>query len=1184
MPKKTGVAPDTLITGWLILGAFPNPDPARILAAPYLPEPLLAPSPGEHVAHLEWRPVYQKNGVVDLNAIGLHPREYCAVYAFTYVHAARNVSAKLLLGSDDGVAAWVNGQEVWRKDVTRLHTLKEDAAAVRLQKGWNRLLVKISQFTMGWMFSGCLAAACPLKFSLRNPAPKRFPRLRLPAASLSVASMSFVRQDDEALATVKVSLYNSGAAEARGATLALVDAAGKRLAETTGAPLKTFAFGTTEFPVDLKVLAGALSREDVALEVRWGKAAIRWELAAAEAVRLLALAGCAGTELRDLGRRLQDVLDLYAVPREEVAGPARQGLAALAAGESGKAAAALRAVLAAVLRPLPDRKDQLAHVVGHAHIDMNWMWTYPETLKSFQDNFRQVCAFMDEYPDFTFFQSQAACYAAIEKLDPPLFERIRQRVKEGRWEPGGGMWVEGDTNMSSGEALARSFLLAQRYFLSRFGQAARTGWLPDNFGHVSQLPQILRLAGAENFYGSRCTPFLGTFWWKAPDGSKILCYSNRNYNGRITKELEKDFETLMPDKARLLVSCGVGDHGGGPTREDIETAHRLDSAPRYPAVKFSTAGEFFSAAREEMEGRPTHRGEMQFVFEGCYTTIARVKEGNRRCESALYEAELLATLRRLAGEAYPAEKLRRAWEIVAFNEFHDILCGSGIHEANADAVADYKWARTRAETIRDAALRKLADEVRTVAEKGQPVVVLNAQPRKRRALVEAEIYSHEAPATATLSGWDAFYGAHQVGGVDRGQGPVPSILVRDPQGRAVPAQVVWGKNFPPGWRYRVQFIAEDLPAGGYRAYYVDPARPGEFNEPIPEKNGVFETEFFRVGFDLKTGEIKRLYDKRTRTELAAKGGGLNRLRIYLEKPHSMSAWTLGEIERAEDVGGEARVRITERGPVRVCVEAHKQWGRSKFIQRTYLYRSYPRIDFELEAHWFEQGSATALAPMLRAVFPLGIKPKRFDCHVPFDVAARPLTGQEVPAQQWVDVTDGKAGLALLNQTKYGHSFEKGELRLTLLRSSYDPDIYPDQGLHRIKYAIYPHAGDWKSGVWEEGEAFNSPALATEPPSAALGKSHATRPEEDAMLSLEPAHVRLSGVKEAEEGGEVVVRFAEIEGRRGVAVLTLPVPVKCARRFDLIERPLEGVAAPEVSGRSVRVDVRPHEIITLGLEV
>ncbi|MGB2965925.1 MAG: glycosyl hydrolase-related protein, partial [Phycisphaerae bacterium] len=154
----------------------------------------------------------------------------------------------------------------------------------------------------------------------------------------------------------------------------------------------------------------------------------------------------------------------------------------------------------------------------------------------------------------------------------------------------------------------------------------------------------------------------------------------------------------------------------------------------------------------------------------------------------------------------------------------------------------------------------------------------------------------------------------------------------------------------------------------------------------------------------------------------------------------------------------------------------------------------------------------------------------------------------------------------------------------LLRSSYDPDIYPDQGLHRIKYALYPHAGDWKSGVWEEGEAFNSPALATEPPSAALGKSHATRPEEDALLSLEPAHVRLSGVKEAEEGGEVVVRFAEIEGRRGVAVLTLPVPVKCARRFDLIERPLEGVAAPKVSGRSVRVDVRPHEIITLGLEV
>ena len=205
------------------------------------------------------------------------------------------------------------------------------------------------------------------------------------------------------------------------------------------------------------------------------------------------------------------------------------------------------------------------HVIGHAHMDMNWLWTYSETMQMCNDNLRQAVAFMDEFPDYTMLQSQAAVYNFVEMVDPPLFEKVKKYVKEGRLELAGGMWTEGDMNMSSGEAITRSFLLGQRYFQSRFGKMANIGWLPDNFGHISQMPQILKLAGCDYFYFHRCKPYVGTFWWIAPDSSKVLCYANDTYNGEITPDLKNEVNKFSPDKRRILQITGVGDHGGGPT-------------------------------------------------------------------------------------------------------------------------------------------------------------------------------------------------------------------------------------------------------------------------------------------------------------------------------------------------------------------------------------------------------------------------------------------------------------------------------------------------------------------------------------------------------------------------------------------------------------------------------------------
>ena len=853
------------------------------------------------------------------------------------------------------------------------------------------------------------------------------------------------------------------------------------------------------------------------------------------------------------------------------------------------------------------------HVVGHAHMDMNWLWSYPETVKMCNDNLRQTVAFMEEFPDFTMIQSQAAIYREVERVDPPLFEKVKKYVGEGRLEIAGGMWTEGDMNLSSGEAISRSFLMGQRYFQEHFGKMARVGWLPDNFGHISQMPQILKLSNCDYYYFHRCKPYLGTFWWTGPDSSTVLCYASHTYNGKITRDpgMKDQLGRVTPGGHRILQITGVGDHGGGPTRADIEMVHELDVTPGFPAIKFTTAEDFFRQSALEMDGRPTHRGEMQFIFEGCYTTVAGIKEGNRNSEASLYSAEYLSSVRWMEGEDYPIEELNQLWEKVVFNQFHDILPGSCIHEASQDAIADLRYVISNAKEIRDFAFRKLADEIRVRTDMGQPIIAINQQPSARKALVIAEVYSNETPATAELARWFRFYDNETIKPVDTGQGPYPTVLVRDGSGKTYPGQILRGESQPPGYRFDVGFVA-DLPAGGYKTFYIDPQKPGSLNESMRIGENRFETDFFSIIVDLNSGEIVSLFDKRTQTEYAS-GDKLHKHTIFVEEAqgrtggigvNGTSAWTIGEIIKTEDITDIEKVEVTEEGPVRACIETIKHWGNSKIIQRTYIYKSYPRIDYKLEVHWFEQGDNETSSPMLRAVFPMSLRDVSFYSQVPFDVVERPVEGdpipshlqhstihgsldeitggQEVPAQRWVDVSNGKVGMALLNRTKYGHSYVDGALRLTLLRSPGYPDQYPNQGKFNIEYALFPHSGDWKNDVWQEGDVFNVPAYAAEPPSLALGQDHSSLPGENTYISLEGQGVFMSGIKRAEDTDELIVRLVETHGEEREITLSLPVKIAYVRRLNLIELPLQDLSFVKIKGRTLSTTIRPHEILTLGI--
>ena len=525
------------------------------------------------------------------------------------------------------------------------------------------------------------------------------------------------------------------------------------------------------------------------------------------------------------------------------------------------------------------------------------------------------------------------------------------------------MWTEGDANLSSGEAITRSFLLGQRYFRKHFGKTANVGWLPDNFGHVSQMPQILKLAGCDYFYFHRCKPHIGTFWWEGSDRSRVLCYGNDTYNGDITLNLKDELARYAPKGGRILQITGVGDHGGGPTRENIEMVHQLDRMDDYPAVKFTTARDFFEKSTVEAKEKPVHHGEMQFIFEGCYTTVSEIKSGNRDNENMLYSNEFFNTLRWLKGDSYPADEIRDLWITQTFNQFHDILPGSAINEANKEAIARYTENLRKSTELRDNAFRKMADEIKFQTNMGQPVVAFNLQPFSRKAIVEASVYSHQQPVSVKSTGWGDYYGSKNISPIDKGQGEYPTVLVRDATGKTYPAQIVWSKVTPPGFTSKVQFVVDEMPAMGYKTFYVDMTRPGTFNEPIPFKEERFETDLFTVKVNMKTGAITGLYDKRSGKEYVQEGKELNRLMLYLEdKKGGMKSWTLNRIVGKEEVNEIKSVKIVENGPVRACIETVKHWVKSSFTERTYIYRSYPRIEYEMEVHWLETGTDSTDSP------------------------------------------------------------------------------------------------------------------------------------------------------------------------------------------------------------------------------
>jgi alpha-mannosidase len=808
---------------------------------------------------------------------------------------------------------------------------------------------------------------------------------------------------------------------------------------------------------------------------------------------------------------------------------------------------------------------------GNSHIDMAWLWPWTETVEVVRNTFRSALDLMREYPGFTFTMSSAQAYAWMEEKYPELFREIQQRVKEGRWEIVGGMWVEPDLNLPTGESLVRQVLIGKRYFQQKFGVDVKIGWNPDSFGYNWQLPQIYKKCGMDYFvtqkiYWNDTTQFPHKlFWWEAPDGSRILTYFPHDYaNGIDPPKMTEDLAAYAPALGgEMMHLYGVGDHGGGPTRAMLDEALRLQAPGTvFPKLRFGTGTGFFDDMQKRLASLhvPTWRDELYLEFHrGVQTTQAETKKRIRKDEELLLEAEKFSSLASLGGAAYPGPVLERAWKRLLFDEFHDIMPGSGIAQNYVDARRNLRdVARAGGEAL-DGALESIASHADTRGP-GVPVVVFNPLSWPRTEVVEVEA---QLPAPA-----------HGVAVVDSADKPVESQML--------------------GWDHatnRVRLLVEaSVPALGYRAYHVvGNAHPSVAAGGVEATTDSLENQFVRVKIDPESGCMTSLFDKRSGTEALAaaetdSGGPKDRvcgnlLQTFVDKPKQWDAWNIdADFEQDRwDLDHADEVKLVESGPLRAVIRVKTHFQNSAFVQDITLDAGSPRVDVKTQADWHEKHI------LLKVAFPLSAHNDRATFEIPYGSIERPTTRRtpaekakfEVPALRWADLSDGTHGFSLLNDCKYGYDAKGNVLRLSLLRSPTWPDAHADEGRHEFTYSLYPHAGGWREAeTVRRGYELNCPLLPV-----ASWTHPGPLPAERAFLGVAEDNVVVTAVKEAEDGDGIVIRFYEWAGRKSDIHVRLPQAAASVNETDLMERPVRALPL-NAGGTEVAVPTGPYEIKTL----
>lgn len=771
--------------------------------------------------------------------------------------------------------------------------------------------------------------------------------------------------------------------------------------------------------------------------------------------------------------------------------------------------------------------------IGHAHIDTAWLWPLAETQRKCVRTFASAVRYMEDYPNYQFVCSQAQQYEWIKQQHPGLYEKIKARVKEGRFIPAGGSWVEPDCNVPSGEALVRQFLFGQRFFRQEFGITCHEFWEPDVFGYTAALPQIMRQSGIRYFLTQKLSwnqfnkPASHTFLWEGLDGSRVLVHfppaDTYNSIANVKEVLYNVSNFKDHDRANeSYLLFGFGDGGGGPNLPMLEQLQRMGDVDGLPRVQMRSPEEFFTRCEADAKDLTVWVGELYFeLHRGTYTTQARNKQFNRRSEFLLHDVEFLSAVAHAShGLSYPAAELSRLWKIVLTNQFHDILPGSSITEVYQDSTAHYQEVEACGAELREQAIR---------------------------ALVGAD------------------------------SGPVGNLCAVNTLGapRAEVVELPLGALAP-------QIAADGRPLGVVRApsygYAVftpqttsaDTVRVVETPEAI-----ILENELVRAAFG-PDGSLTSLYDKRARREAIEPGKAANHFVLFDDEPNNWDAWDMDvfHLEKRYEVGAAKAARVIEWGPLRASVEFEYELGAASTLKQTVsLTAISPRLDFSSEVEWHERHK------FLKVEFPLNVRAQNATYEVQFGHLQRPthfntswdLARFEVSAHKWADLSESDFGVALLNDCKYGYATHGNVMRLSLLRATQSPDPVADMGRHTFRYALLPHPGSFQAaGVVEEGYRFNVPMQL---------RATSSAPGEASFFAVESNSVVIDTVKKAEDSEAIVVRLYEAHGAHGKTRLSSSLPIVSAARCNLLE---EEDVPMEWSNGGVTLDVTPFQIVTLKL--
>ncbi|MFD2699172.1 alpha-mannosidase [Paenibacillus shunpengii] len=849
--------------------------------------------------------------------------------------------------------------------------------------------------------------------------------------------------------------------------------------------------------------------------------------------------------------------------------------------------------LIALVKQIGGSAEGIEHMVGQSHIDIAWLWPVRETVRKTSRTFSTVDRLMDEYPEYQFAQSQPILYQFLKEHDPELYERVKRRIQEGRWELVGGMWVEPDLNIPSGESLMRQMLYGQRFYEQEFGRTSEIEWLPDTFGYCASLPQILQHGGIRYFMTTKLNwndtnvfPF-DLFQWVGIDGTPMLSYLNHGLNEDTSpKDIEEHWQSYRQRAVhpQQMLLYGHGDGGGGVTREMLEYMDRSELLVGQPEVRYSTAAAFFQTTEEARHRLPKWHGDLYLeLHRGTYTTHARNKRANRKAEVLYREAEVWHSLSKLAGGDHnnghiESVNLEQGWKLILLNQFHDIIPGSAITETYDTSSEEYKQIFNIGSEVLAERLRQIAEHV-SLDGAGIPYIVCNSLGWARNAIVDLDVHG------ANMIPYDE---TGQVLQYERNEQPDDEQEEQDDQPDSEQEQDKQQKEQgQPASRLHV--LVKDIPAFGYRTIWLkeqgiatgdDLAQEQATSQPA-EFPDQWETAYYSVTFGAN-GEITSLWDKDAAREIVRPGEQLNRLELYHDRPTYWDAWDIDpryEQQKADDPILVHR-QLLSHGKVQDIFRFTWKLSQSTIRQDVIFYHHDKRIDFKTHVEWNEAHK------LLKAAFPVQVVTNKAVFEIPFGTIERSVHRNtsweqaqfEVCGHRFVDLSEHGYGVSLLNDCKYGYDIQESTIRLSLLRAPKWPDLTADLGEHSFTYSLYPHLGSWQeAGTLRKAAELNTDIQLSK---ARSNASSGTLPERYSLLPFQSQHVILDTLKPAEDGTGWIVRMYEASGGNGQARLTWPAKLSEVFESDALEKERSMLSHQE---GVIDLSFRPYEIKTIKMK-